>query len=529
MPVLVDSGNSPENQASIQTPTFLFQRQHEDARPCLDLMGGTEAMRRAGGRYIMRKEAEPERSYTHRIERTVLRNAFAQTLGYYRGQVFSREVALDNKSSGFSEKDMARFKAWAEDVDQRGHNLTSWSGSVFTSGLVSGVTFCLVDYPHIETVTENGMTLYRAADGTMRPKTAAADAQEGWQPYLVHIPAEQVLDCRAEWRNGKRVITHFRYIEMRQEQSEASSWELEDVQYIHAYWPGRWEVWKSSVTPGKAGVNFQQAAKGHMTLDEIPVAVFMPGEPRSDFTARPALMDLAHLNVRHWQATSEQYDLLAYVRLPVWTVTGVDQRIGGDGKPEPLSFGPGNVIYLQQGGGVQSAGVDSASVEAGRQDLRDLEDAMATYGLQIMQNQSMARLTATQVQRETREGNSQLRNWALDFQDFLENCLRLVGKWWGMADGPSVKVNDDFANSANFDYLIQLHDKNMLSKETLAAFAVRLGILPDDFTYADEVARLAQDAGTVANAGQSFGQSLAQRLGIGGGTSRSGNAGIGAR
>ena len=154
---------------------------------------------------------------------------------------------------------------------------------------------------------------------------------------------------------------------------------------------------------------------------------------------------------------------------------------------------------------------------------------MATYGLQIMQNQSMARLTATQVQRETREGNSQLRNWALDFQDFLENCLRLVGKWWGMADGPSVKVNDDFANSANFDYLIQLHDKNMLSKETLAAFAVRLGILPDDFNYTDEVAKLAQDAATAANAGQSFEQSLAQRLGIGGGTSRSGNAGIGAR
>ena len=517
------------NDASIGTPTSVFLLQHEDARPCIDLMGGTEAMRRAGERYIFRKEAEPEKAYTQRIARTVLRNAFAQTLGYYRGQVFSREVALDNKSSGFSEKDMARFKAWAEDVDQRGHNLTSWSGSVFTSGLVSGVTFCLVDYPHIETVTENGMTLYRAADGTMRPKTAAADAQEGWQPYLVHIPAEQVLDCRAEWRNGKRVITHFRYIEMRQEQSEASSWELEDVQYIHAYWPGRWEVWKSSVAPGKAGVNFQQAAKGRMTLDEIPVAVFMPGEPRSDFTARPALMDLAHLNVRHWQATSEQYDLLAYVRLPVWTVTGVDMRIGGDGKPEPLSFGPGNVIYLQQGGGVQSAGVDSASVEAGRQDLRDLEDAMATYGLQIMQPQSAARLTATQVQRETREGNSQLRNWALDFQDFLENCLRLVGKWWGMADGPSVKVNDDFANSANFDYLIQLHDKNMLSKETLAAFAVRLGILPDDFTYADEVARLAQDAGTAANAGQSFSQSLAQRLGIGGGgVSRSGNSGIGA-
>lgn len=524
MPVPGNSGKIPESQASIQTPTSVFQLQHEAARPCLDLMGGTEAMRRAGDSYIMRKEKEPDGSYFCRIERTVLRNAFAQTLGYYRGQVFSRQVALDNKSSNLSDDDMQKFRDWSENVDQRGHNLTAWSGNVFTSGLVSGVTFCLVDYPHIETINEDGVTLYRASDGTMRPKTAAADAAEGWQPYLVHIPAEQVLDCRAEWRNGRRVITHFRYVEVRYEQNENDQFVLEPIEYIHAYWLDHWELWRSAAT-GQVASGLQKIAEGRMTLDEIPVAVFMPGDPRSDFTARPALMDLAHLNVRHWQATSEQYDLLAYVRLPVWTVMGAEQKIGKDGMPEPLVFGPGNVVYLSPGGNIQSCGVDAASVEAGRQDLRDLENAMATYGLQIMQAQSAARLTAAQVQKESREGNSQLRNWALDFQDFLENCLRLVGKWWGMPDGPSVKVNDDYADSASIDYLIQLHDKGIIGKETLAAFAVRLGILPDDFNYSDEVSRLAQDAATTANAGQSFGLSLMQRLGAGGGGGQTGNAG----
>lgn len=517
MPIPGNSGKIPENQVSIQTPTSVFLRQHRDARPCLDLMGGTEAMRRAGEKYIPKKEAESAESYRIRVSRTVLRNAYAQTLGYYRGQVLSREVALDNKSSALTDEQMEQFAAWAEDVDQRGHNLTAWSGNVFTAGLVSGVTFALVDYPHIETMTENGVTMYKAEDGTMRPKTAAADADEGWSPYLVHIPAEQVLDCRAEWRKGRRVITHFRYKETRQEPSATNPWALEDVQYIHAYWLDRWELWRSAVSTGQTGAGFQMVAEGKMTLNEIPVAVYMPGDARSDFTARPALMDLAWLNIEHWRATSEQRDLLAYVRLPVWTVVGAEQKFDADGNPVPVPFGPGNILYLQTGGSVQSAGVDPASVEAGRQDLRDLEDAMATYGLQIMQAQSAARLTATQVQRETREGNSQLKNWALDYKDFLENCLRLVAKWWGMADGPSAQVNDDYADSASIDYLIQLHDKGIIGKETLAAFAVRLGILPDDFNYADEVARLAQDAATSANAGQTFGLSLAQRLGVGAG------------
>lgn len=504
-------------KAGIQSPTGVFQRQHEDAMPCLDLMGGTEAMRAAGDRYIPRKEAEKEDKYLTRVNRTVLRNAFAQTVGYYRGQVFSRDVSLDNNSSGLSDEDMERFNVWAEDVDQRGHNLTSWSGGVFESGLVSGVTFCLVDYPNVATERdENGVLMYRAASGEMRPKTAEADAREGWRPYLVHIPAEQVLDCRADWRNGRRVITHFRFIETRQKQSPTNQWQLEDFQYVHAYWLDHWELWKSAVASGQTGAGFEKVAEGRMTLDEIPVAVFMPGTPKSDFTARPALMDLAQLNIWHWQSTSEQNDLLAYVRLPVWTVAGAEQERGPDGKPVPVPFGPGNVLWLPQGGAVQSAGVNPASVEAGRQDLRDIEDSMATYGLQVMRESVSLRVTATQVEQRTRESNSQLKNWALDYKDFLENCLRLVAKWWGLEDGPSAQVNDDYANSASIDYIMKLYDKAVISKETLASFAVRLGILPDDFNYADEVAKIAQDMTNTANAGQSFGSSLAQRLGLGG-------------
>ena len=519
MPIPGDSGIIPENKASIETPTSVFLRQHRDARPCLDLMGGTEAMRRAGSVYIPQKEAETARAYHIRVDRTVLRNAFSQTIGYYRGQVFSREISLDNKSSDLTDDQMGQFSAWAEDVDQRGHNLTAWSGAVFTAGLVSGVTFALVDYPHIETTTEGGVTMYRAADGTMRPKTAAADASEGWSPYLVHIPAEQVLDCRAEWRKGRRVITHFRYLETRQESSATNPWAMEDVQYIHAYWIDRWELWRSDVDTGQTSADFQKVAEGQMTLDEIPVAVYMPGDARSDFTARPALMDLAWLNIEHWRATSEQRDLLAYVRLPVWTITGAERKVGKNNELEPIPFGPGNIVYLSPGGSLQSAGVNPGSVEDGRQDLRDLEDAMATYGLQIMQAQSAARMTATEVDKMTREGNSQLKNWALDYKDFLENVLRLVAKWWGMPDGPSAEVNDDYADNASIDPLIQLHDKGIIGKETLAAFAVRLGVLPDDFNYQDEVARMAQDAATAANAGTSFGISLAQRLGVGAGSS----------
>ena len=54
-----------------------------------------------------------------------------------------------------------------------------------------------------------------------------------------------------------------------------------------------------------------------------------------------------------------------------------------------------------------------------------------------------------------------------------------MARWQGMEDGPSAQGNDDYADTASLDCLTQLYDKDVLNRETLAAFAVRLGVLPD--------------------------------------------------
>lgn len=369
-----------EMQKSLTTvdmPSTAFQQQHEDIQPCHDLMGGTEAMRRAGERYIQKEQGEAAGEWDVRVGRTVLRNVFAQTIKYNRGQVFSRPVALDNTGGIPTDEDMIKFEEWRENVDQRGKNLTSWAGDVFAQGLVDGITFVLVDYPSITTREENGTIQYQNYSGEWRRKTIAADKEEGWQPYFVHIPVAQVLDCQAEWRNGKYVITHFRFLKIATEPKDNNPWGEELVQYIYAYWVDRWEVYRKR----EADTEFILQGQGQMTLLEIPVAVFMPGDRRTDFTARPALMDLAWLNIRHWQATSEQYDLLAYARRPVWFFSGVDVERDEQGRAKVEAFGPGHVKYLPQGATLASVGVDPTSIEAGRLDLKDLEEAMASYGL----------------------------------------------------------------------------------------------------------------------------------------------------
>ena len=212
------------------------------------------------------------------------------------------------------------------------------------------------------------------------------------------------------------------------------------------------------------------------------------------------------MNIALWQADSDHKVLMLRERRNSILISGVSLDLDENGKAKnnmPLS--PSRVYTTTDNVGVHVVGSDPSAVSASLQDIEKQKEAMSAYGLQLLQTPTGAR-TATQVERETRENNSTLRNWALDFQDFLENCLFYVGQWWGLEDGPSVKVNDEFAQTANIEYLMRLYDKQLISRETMTTLMVRAGILPDDFNYDDEDAKIAQNVGTSA------GPELSRRL-----------------
>src|SRR5574344_1833491 len=199
--------------ADVYSISKAFQKQRSDMKTCEDLMGGTEAMRRAGTRYVA-QGAQGKDEYEDRLKRTTLLNVYRRTLNFLRGQVFQKTITIGSAKDALSEAEMKQFYDWSEDVDLRGKNLTTWSGGVFRQGLQDGVTFAVVDFSDVQTrTTADGGIEYLDSDGVWRAKTAAADAANGWRPYLVRVNAGQVLDAWGTWKDGVPTIEHFRYIE----------------------------------------------------------------------------------------------------------------------------------------------------------------------------------------------------------------------------------------------------------------------------------------------------------------------------
>lgn len=489
--------------ASVDTVSPAFKLQREDQQLPHDLLGGTKAMIAAGETYIPREPGEDQASWGIRLHRTVLLNVYKRTLRYMGGRVFEKSVSLGEDAD-------ERFQAFTEDVDKQGHNLTVWARGVFEHGMNDGVTFCLVDYSRVQTRTVNGRTEYQREDGDWALKTEAADRMNRWGPYFVHVPAESVLDARVSYRQGRAYISHFRYMETLEKPD--GLWGTQTYQRIRAFFIDEngqavWQTWRN--TTDKGNDFHEDAAPQPLSLGVIPVAIFMPGDRRTATTAEPALIDLAQLNKRHWQATSAQFDLMEYVRRPPW----FGNKLGlykDDSSQKEIVFGPGQLCSADQDGAtLQSVGVDPASVAAGRQELRDLEASMALYGLQLLQPKT-GTITATESLRDAEENNSTLKAWALQFQDFLENCMKYVAMWWDMEDGPSVKVNTEFANAIDAAFLLEMRRAGEISQETFLGLVKGLGILPDDFAPEDEADRIARDL--MMNGGANGVASLGQRL-----------------
>lgn len=440
---------------NVATPSSAYLRMLPRWKMIDALLGGTEAMREAGKEYLPQYEAESNKAYETRLERATLFNMTEQTLNTLAGKPFEEQIVL-------GEDVPEPIAELCEDIDQQGSNLQAFCRGWFREAWAKGFSHVLVDH---------GVPAERE-DG--QPRTLEDDRQEGLRPYWVHIAPECVIAAYSQFMHGKEELTHVRILETC---TERKDWEEVTTIKVRVLEPGKWELWVPKEA-GKLDGEWMVDDEGPTALSYIPLVTFYTAKRTGLMECKPPLTDLAHLNVAHWQSSSDQRNVLTTARFPLLAASGVP----ADYKVE---VGPNRFLTTESHEGkwyyVEHTG---AAIEAGAKDLESLEDQMATYGAEYLRKKP-GNETATGRALDSAESVSYLGATVMDFQDAVELALQFTADWSRLEEGGSVSISHDLglaeSDAAQMDALLKMRAQKDISRKTLLAAMQARSVLPDDF------------------------------------------------
>lgn len=473
------SQNVDRGPTGPQHPTKVLNRSNQDAQNDVSsvsmayatmlprwnrmnaLLGGTASMREAGKAYLPMHDHESKASYETRLSTAVLLNYTDFTLGNLVGKAFRNPPTLDGEAN-------PALVDFIEDVDGAGTGLAVFARQWFRDGLAKAFSHVLVDYTAVQPKD----------DGSTRTK--ADDDKEGVRPYWVLVSPENLIFAHSDLIDGREVYTHVRIRETAVERVGFAEVVKERIRVLE---PGVFQLWEKDQTV-RGRNKWKLIQEGTTTLSYIPLVTFYTAK-EGPCEAKPVLEDLAHLNVLHWQSSSDQRNILTVARFPILAVSGAPAE--DSDTADPLKIGPrqflsttdpqGKFYYLEHTG---------AAIGAGRQDLLDLEEQMSMYGADFLK-QRPGSVTATGKALDSSQSISPLQAMGVDFKDALELALVYTADWLGLGDEPDCAVLFEVAGDAglgdgkDLDVLDKARSRKDISRVAYIAELKRRSVLDEDY------------------------------------------------
>lgn len=342
-----------------------------------DLMGGTRKMRQAGLKWLPREQAESWEAWRLRLNRSVLFNGLAQTIQAMAGHALCGEVMLENADP--------KIQQVCRNITGDGQSLNGLATQLMQLLIRDGCAHILVDRP-----------------------------EEGGQPYVVLIEAAEVIGKRKTGPRGQLDQLRIRQTV----QASDGAFGTKTLDQVSVYEKGIFNIWQKNHDDH----DWEIAKKGVMDIDEIPIVSAEVGAPING-VLRPPLMDLAWLNLAHWQSSSDQRHILHIARVPILFSRGMGQLDG------PMDIGPNRLIVADDpAADIKFVEHSGAAIEAGRQDLIDLEEKMAVMGLDLMAVRP-GHPTATGKAIDQAHYHATLQQVIDSLKDSLNEMLRILAVW----------------------------------------------------------------------------------------------------
>jgi hypothetical protein len=427
------------------------------------LMGGTRGMRAVAQALLPRWPGEVDENYASRLAGAVLYPAFRRTINVMSGKPFSKQITPDEKVPPEIEKLLPN-------IDQQGSSVHVFTQRVCREALAFGLAGVFIDY------TRRGTEL----------RTKADEQAAGARPYWVWIKHHQILGWRSEKsETGVQRLTMLRLAE----EAEVPDGEfgVRRVKRVRVLEPGRFRLFEevkdkpTEYVQIDAGPMIRTGGK-----QEIPFVAFF-GEETGFMQGRSPLLDLAHLNVKHYQSQSDQDNILHVARVPILAIIGAEEEAPGAKKKTVAA----NLTFnLPMGADAKYVEHSGAAIGAGRESLKDLEQQMVQTGAELLVVKPGER-SATEAFTDAEGNKSDLQRIIENMEDAIDECLQFTAEYLGAKDGGHLALFKDFGvatlSDASAQMVLALRGQGLITKETTLHEMQRRGVISGDVDVDEEL------------------------------------------
>jgi hypothetical protein len=408
---------------------------------------GTNYIRDLSETYLPQEPREDDDAYQTRVDRSVLSPYTSRLIETAAGAILRKPIHIEGDPY---------WLELAQNIDGLGSNINEYARRALVSSLTYGHSAILVDYP-----------------AATEARNLAEERAMGRRPYFVHVDAPQIWGWRKEPGTNRLLQVRIHDYDVR----PLNEFGEEQVEEMRVIYPGRYDLY----TLGQEVVEF--TATGGYSLDEIPLVPIYSNR-RGLLISQPPLLDIANLNITHYQRQADLIHALHIAAMPTLVLEGWDDTTGSAtmGVNYAIAMQPGNKAYYVQ--------ADATSFDAQMQELQSLEGQMSTLGVTKLFGQKFVAESAEAKRIDQAQSNSVLSIISQELESALNQAFSFAAQYVGM-EPPEITIDRDFDYyrliGQDVSVLAQLNQMGKISDAMLLEILRRGEVLPDNINIEDEL------------------------------------------
>ncbi len=425
---------------------------------------GTEYLRDNSEAFLPLEPREDYDAYLSRVNRSVFSPYTQRLVRAATGLILRKPITVIG--------DPYWTDVFVKDVDGCGSDLDEYARRLLICALTYGHSNTLVDFP--------------APTGA---RSLAEERNQNRRPYWIEVDPANIYGWRLD-----REVNYGKLIQVRiAEQAVVPEGEFGEKVFdqIRVIEPGQYKIFRKKETTKDmytqdesfAG-NFDSPANekdyelvesGEFSLGEIPLVTVYAGKTDT-MTSKPPLLDIAYLNLAHFQRQADLIHSLHVASQPLLVMEGWDDQT----KDMAISVNyamatqPGNKVYY-----VEPA---ASAFEAQAAEIQELQLQMATLGISTLSQQKFVAESADARRLDRVDTNSMLSMVSLDLEQKVQKAFNLSADYLGL-EPPEIKISRDFdierLIGQDITALTSLFDQQVIDREEFRDILVQGEVLPN--------------------------------------------------